>query len=175
VPKNDPAPAAYAPLDPAHVSFSRALPEWLISNGVSLAFTSYQTGGLFLVGVDAQHRLAFHQVNVERAMGLWAGPEQIVLATRNQVIRFVNMLPPGETMNGADRHFIPRVAHTTGDIDAHDVTVLGDGRIVVVNTSFSCLSTLSDTHSFRPIWQPPFISRFSHLGSDPVTKSFNRR
>ena len=30
-----------------------------------------------------------------------------------------------------------------------------------VNTLFSCLATLSETHSFAPLWQPPFVSRLA--------------
>ena len=157
-----PATAASQPtLSPAQISFTRTLPEWLIANQVSLGFTSYQTGRLYLVGVDTEHRLAIHEVHVARAMGVWADPQRLVLATLNQVWRFENMLPPGQYLGGGDRHYIPRVAHTTGDVDAHDIGVMGDGRIVFVNTLFSCLATLSNTHSFKPYWTPPFISKLA--------------
>ena len=46
-----------------------------------------------------------------------------------------------------------------GDDDAHDVAVGADGRPVFVNTLFSCLAAPSEAKSFRPLWQPPFISR----------------
>ena len=157
---------AVGQLSAANISFNRGLPEWLIANRLSLGFTSYQTGRLYLVGVDASFRVAVHEVHVARAMGLWADPQRLVLATLNQIVRFENMLPPGQVMShavggGADRHYIPRVAHTTGDVDAHDVGVMGDGRIVFVNTLFSCLATLSNTHSFKPYWTPPFISKLA--------------
>ena len=41
------------------------------------------------------------------------------------------------------------------------VAIGGDGRIVFVNTLYSCLATLSERHSFKPIWRPPFISRLA--------------
>ncbi len=62
---------------------------------------------------------------------------------------------------GPDRHYVPRVAHTTGDLDVHDIGVMADGRIVFVNTLFSCLATLSPTHGFRVFWKPPFISKLA--------------
>ena len=34
-------------------------------------------------------------------------------------------------------------------------------RKVVRKTHFSCLATVSQTHSFKPIWQPPFISKLA--------------
>ena len=36
-----------------------------------------------------------------------------------------------------------------------------DGRPVFVNTLFSCLATVSDGHSFKPLWRPPFISKLA--------------
>jgi uncharacterized protein (TIGR03032 family) len=30
-----------------------------------------------------------------------------------------------------------------------------------VNTKYSCLATTSDTHSFQPIWKPPFVTRLA--------------
>ena len=38
----------------------------------------------------------------------------------------------------------------------------GSGKqVVFVNTLFSCLATISEQHSFVPLWQPPFISRIA--------------
>ena len=56
---------------------------------------------------------------------------------------------------------MPQVGYTTGDVDAHDVAVGRDGEVIFVNTLFSCLATVSETHSFTPIWQPPFISKLA--------------
>ena len=94
-------------------------------------------------------------------MGLWADPQRLVLATAFQVWRFENILAADQTMNGADRYYVPRVGHTTGEIDIHDISVLGDGRIVFVNTAYSCLSLLSPVHAFRLLWKPSFISKLA--------------
>src|ERR1700727_859928 len=134
---------------------------WLHANQVSLAFTSYQTGRLYLVGVDEAQGLAIHEVGTGRAMGLWADQQRLVLATAFQVWRFENVLAADQIMNGADRYYVPRVAHTTGEIDIHDISVLGDGRIVFVHTAYSCLSLLSPVHAFRLLWKPPFISKLA--------------
>ncbi len=153
----DPGPT---PPEPVNISCTRGLADWLLGNNVSLAFTSYQTGRLYLVGVDDKKRVAFHERFLARAMGLWADPQRIVMSTIFQVWRFENVLG-GPRGTGPDRHFIPRVAHTTGDLDIHDIAVMGDGRIVFVNTLYSCLSTLSPTHAFRVHWKPPFISKLA--------------
>jgi uncharacterized protein (TIGR03032 family) len=65
------------------------------------------------------------------------------------------------TPQGADRKFVPREGRVTGRSDIHDI---GMGEIdgarapVFVNTLFSCLATVSDKASFRPLWRPKFIS-----------------
>jgi len=154
----DDTPAAQRSVE---ISASHGLSGWLRRHDVSLAFTSYQSGRLYLVGVDSQGKVSFHERHLERAMGLWADSQRILLATEFQLWRFENMLPPGQLRDGADRYYVPRVAHTTGDIDAHEIEVLKDGRILFVNTLFSCLALLSPTHSFTPFWKPPFISRLA--------------
>jgi uncharacterized protein (TIGR03032 family) len=53
------------------------------------------------------------------------------------------------------------LGHTTGDVDIHDIVVEADGRVVFVNTLFSCLATPVERHSFRPVWKPPYISRLA--------------
>ena len=93
--------------------------------------------------------------------GLWADAQRLLLATKNQLIRFENVLAPDQRANDADRHYVPRVAHTTGDLDIHDIVVRDDGVIVFANTLYSCLATLHNTHSFTPIWQPPFVSKLA--------------
>jgi uncharacterized protein (TIGR03032 family) len=148
-------------LRPAHISCSRGMAGWLSANQVSLALTSYQTGRLYLVGVDSEQRLAVHEVGTGRAMGVWADPQRLVLATAFQVWRFENILQAGQTKGDADRYYVPRVAHTTGEIDIHDISVLSDGRIVFVNTLYSCLALLSPVHAFTCFWKPPFISKLA--------------
>ena len=83
------------------------------------------------------------------------------LSSLYQIWRFENMLGPGEMSDGYDRLYLPQLGFTTGDCDIHDMAVDADGQLVFVNTLFSCLATTSSTHSFRPLWQPPFISRLA--------------
>jgi uncharacterized protein (TIGR03032 family) len=45
----------------------------------------------------------------------------------------------------------------TGDIGVHEMAFAGD-ELWVVNTRFSCLSTLDPDYSFVPRWRPPFIT-----------------
>ncbi|WP_225540742.1 TIGR03032 family protein [Xanthomonas sp. XNM01] len=56
-----------------------------------------------------------------------------------------------------DACFISRSAHYTGMINIHDID-WGDEGLWAVNSSFSCLCTLSPDASFVPRWKPHFIS-----------------
>ncbi len=56
---------------------------------------------------------------------------------------------------------MPRTAHTTGDLDIHEIGVDGNGRVVFVNSKYSCLATFDRVHSFKPLWQPSFISKLA--------------
>ena len=82
------------------------------------------------------------------------------VASLYQLWRFENALKPGQNHQGYDRVYVPQVGYTTGDVDAHDVMVDETG-VVFVNTLFSCLARPSETHSFQPIWQPPYITRLA--------------
>ncbi|MCB1743348.1 MAG: TIGR03032 family protein, partial [Gammaproteobacteria bacterium] len=62
---------------------------------------------------------------------------------------------------GYDRVYVPRIAHTTGDVDIHDIAPDATGRVVFVNTLFSCLATVSERHSFEVLWRPGFISKLA--------------
>lgn len=158
------APPETAPVAdvPTNISCSRGLSDWLLRHNCSLAFTSYQSGRLYLVGVDEKSAISFHERFLARAMGLWTDTQRLLVSTIFQLWRFENVVPPGGHADGADKHYVPRVAHTTGDIDVHEIGVLDDGRIVFVNTAYSCLATLSQTHSFKPYWVPPFISKLAN-------------
>lgn len=57
----------------------------------------------------------------------------------------------------ADSLFLSRASITTGMINIHDIA-WGDEGLWVVNSTFSCLSTLSPEHSFVARWKPHFIS-----------------
>jgi uncharacterized protein (TIGR03032 family) len=78
-----------------------------------------------------------------------------------QLWRFENSLEPGQVHEGYDRLYVPQLAYTTGDLDIHDVAVDRGGRVVFVNTLFGCLATVSERHSFVPLWKPPFLSRLA--------------
>ncbi len=132
---------------------------WLLEERVSLAFTTYQTNRLFMLGVKQNGALSAFERLLDRPMGLFAESDRLYVGCRYQIWQFDNALPPDANHNGYDALYVPRRSYTTGDVDVHDVRLDMKGdRLVFVNTLYSCLATISERYSFKPIWQPPFIS-----------------
>jgi uncharacterized protein (TIGR03032 family) len=155
---------ATAPEEKFALTSSRHFPEWLAATGGSLAFTTYQAGKLFLLGTRRDGKLSVFERTFPRSMGLGVSTDgrSLALASQYQIHRFDNVLPPGQTnAEGFDAVYAPHAAWVTGDIDAHDVGFGADGRPVFVATLFGCIAAVSDGHSFRPIWKPPFVSRLA--------------
>ena len=139
---------------------------WLQSYGLSLAFTTYQAGKLFFVGVNANEQLSIFERTFDRCMGLAVAGKRLYMSTRYQLWRFEDVLTSGQLHEGYDALYLPRISYVTGDLDIHDIVVLPDSNqrqesVAFVNTLFNCVGTVSGTHSFVPLWKPPFISEIS--------------
>ena len=143
------------------ISSSRQLLSWLAEQQLSIALTTYQVGKLYFIGLKPDNGLSVFERSFNRCMGLCATPNGLYMSSLYQVWRFENVFEPGQNQDGFDRLYVPQVGYTTGDLDIHDMAVDRDGRLVFVNTLFGCLATLSETHSFKPLWQPPFISKLA--------------
>ncbi|MBT6274975.1 MAG: DUF4915 domain-containing protein, partial [Chromatiales bacterium] len=80
--KNDSAaPAKF------EVSTSRQFPQWLAEQRVSLAFTTYQAGKLFLIGLNPQGRLSIFERTFSRCMGLAGNDQTLWMSTLYQMWR----------------------------------------------------------------------------------------
>ncbi len=146
---------------PFPMTASRGFVDWLISQQVSLAFSTYQTGKLFLVGHNDQNQFSVFERTFERAMGLAGDEQTIYMATLYQLWRLENVLQPGETLEGYDRLYVPQVGQTTGDLNVHDVALGGNGQPLFISARFSCLATTSDRYHFKPLWMPKFITKLA--------------
>ena len=141
-------------------SVSSGLTGFMAQNNISLALTSYQSGKFYLIGRNPKGGIMINERFFMKAMGICAQGSTLVLATMMQLLRFENILEKEQFINDTfDACYVPRVAYTTGVLDAHDVGVMQDGQIVFVNTRYNCLAVASKRHSFKPIWKPSFISR----------------
>jgi uncharacterized protein (TIGR03032 family) len=143
---------------------SHQFPQWLADMGVSISFTTYQAGKVFLLGLKPDGRLSVFERTFPRGMGIAVSADgrTLALATQFQIHRFDNLLPAGQASpEGYDAVYAPHAGWVTGDLDAHDVAFGDDGRPLFVNTLFSCVASVSESHSFKPVWKPPFISRLA--------------
>lgn len=140
---------------------SERLYQWLDTEQISLAFTTYQTNRLFLVGRNENGRLAVNERLFDKPMGLYASNESLYMATRYQIWQLENRLANDEQYQGCDWLYVPSQSHTTGDLNVHDVVVTQEQKILFINTDFSCLATLQAGFSFAPIWKPPFITKLA--------------
>ncbi len=143
------------------LSSSRQFSSWLGEQNLSIAFTTYQAGKVFFVGLNPNGRLSVFERTFARCMGLAGDDQTLWMSSLFQMWRLENTLPQGELSNGYDRLYVPRAAYTTGDLDVHDIAVGEDGKPIFIATLFSCIATISDTHSIKPLWKPPFISRLA--------------
>ena len=147
--------------DRLEIMGSRQFNSWLGEQQISLAFTTYQAGKIFLIGLQPDGRLSIFERTFNRSMGLWATSQTLWMSSLYQLWRLENTLSDRQVYQGYDRLYVPQIGYTTGDLDIHDLAIDREGKIIFVNTLFSCLATVSQKHSFIPLWQPPFISKLA--------------
>src|SRR6187402_1533159 len=101
VPPNGPAKAGDTANAPEiEYSISNGLLARLAQLNISLAFTSYQSGLLSVLGRKPQGGLHLHQSAVAKPMGLCVGDNgRLTLASAAQIIRYENVLEPHERVN----------------------------------------------------------------------------
>ncbi len=151
-----------APAPGVGLTFSNGLPKWLATYDIALAFTSYQTGRLYLVGHGSEGKLSIHEAHYPQAMGIVGDMNRLYLGSLHQVVRLESVLQPGQIANQAhDKVYVPRNIQIIGDVDIHELGICADGKVNFVNTKYSCIAEFSLYHSFKPVWKPIFISRLT--------------
>ncbi len=146
--------------DEVEYSVSPGLANRLAGSNISIAFTSYQSGLLYFIGLNQKGGINIHQAAMPKPMGLCMDTNGVLTMTGGfEIMRFENVLEKDQQINHVfDACYVPRIVHVTGNLDAHDVGIDSDGQPVFVNTRFNCLATVSSRHSFKPVWRPPFVS-----------------
>ena len=143
------------------INTSRQFLSWLAEHRLSIAFTTYQIGKVYFIGLKPDNTLSVFERSFNRCMGLCTTANGLYMSSLFQIWRFENVFETGQQSDGFDRLYVPQVGYTTGDLDIHDMAVDSNGRLIFVNTLFGCLATLSETHSFKPFWQPFFLSKLA--------------
>src|SRR6185437_17063875 len=149
------------PHPPFTCTFSPNIPELLYQLNCTLALTTYQAHKVVLLSAVNTENLVQLPRNFEKAMGMAVEGERIAIASKNEVTILANSpstaiaFPPSP--NKYDSLYLPRATYYTGALDLHDMA-WGKEGLYAINTRFSCISLIDDHVSFRPIWQPYFIS-----------------
>ncbi len=128
----------------------------------SLVVSTYQAGKVLVLGAR-QGQLTISFVDYDRPMGVAIGRDQLAVGAGASVHFLRANHPAASSVHPAGSHdgcFVPHHSRHTGRILVHDLD-WGTEGLWVVNTLFSCLCTLDDTHSFVPRWKPSFISRLA--------------
>ena len=145
---------------PAEVS--PGLVSWMIRHQISLVCSACRAGQLLFIGSRSDGAPVFTTAQFAGAMGLVAFSQRVYLATQTSILRLENALRPDELADDQfDRLFVPRNAQITGNIGLHELAIEPSGRIIFVNTRYSCIATVSMTHAFKPLWKPAFVSKIA--------------
>lgn len=126
----------------------------------SLMVTTYQAGKLLVLGVH-KGLLKISFSTYDQPMGLAVKGDRLAIGTRKQMNFLAGNRDVARTVAPADTWdvcYVPRTSTWTGSIHGHDLA-WGTEGLWVVNTLFSCLSTLHEQYSFVPRWKPRFISQ----------------
>lgn len=150
------------PSEHTDIGVSSGFSRWLMAHNTSLAFSSYQSNRLFLVGRMPNGKVSVHQQLFRRAMGLAWEQDRLYLASLTEIWRLENQLGSDEFAEGHfDVQLMPRQTYVTGNLDVHEMAITMGGRLIFVATDLSCLGILDPVRSFRPVWKPPFISEIA--------------
>ena len=148
-----------APIAEASYQATGNFPHLLDQLGISVLVSTYQAGKLLVLGTH-QGQLTVGFNNFDRVMGIAVHSRKIAIGTRSQIWYMRSAPDLAGRIEPIGRHdacFLTRSSHVTGEIHGHELGWVGE-ELWVVNTLFSCLSTIDPEYSFVPRWKPPFVS-----------------
>lgn len=152
------------PLPPYSCTCSPNIPELLRGLKISLILSTYQAGKVIFLSATEDDKLVQLPRHFNTPMGIAFADDKLAIATKNEVVELRNypeMAPnyPSKP-NTYDSIFLYRALYYTGQLSLHDMYFI-DNKIIATNTLFSCIASISNEHSFTPIWKPDFIEEYS--------------
>ena len=149
------------PPPPFACTYSRNFPELLMQLQCSLAISTYQAGKVIFVSPKNVDELVQLPRNFDTPMGMTIYGQRLAVATKQEIVVLANapLLASGypRQPNTYDGLYVPRATYFTGTVSIHDLA-WGTQGLWAVNTLFSCLALVDDEYSFKPQWQPSFIT-----------------
>ena len=149
--------------DKPTLNASPGLGAWLIEQGGSLAFTTYQSARIFFLSGKDDGQTMAHERIMGTAMGLAVEKDQLWISNQQQLWRFANVGARQFSDQHFDAVYMPRQAYLLGGCDVHDLVANVRHRgelheLLFVNTRFSCIAAPDPHYNFRPVWKPDFVS-----------------
>lgn len=111
---------------------------------MSLAFATYQTEKLFLIGLQPDGRLSVFERTFNGCMGMWSDGQAMWMSSLYQLWRFENVLDRDQLA----ARWLRSILRAAGGIhlrciDVHDVCVNGEGCVVFANILYLVVWPLS--------------------------------
>ena len=143
-------------------TYSPSILSWFKNNECNIIATSYKTNMIYSMGITEDNgiekfSLWFNWFN--RPTAISVDSDHLWLSTQHSILKCANTSSKENLEEGFDCSFVPMNTFNTNNIDGHDFTTTKDGKLMFVNTKFSCISTLSDTYNFNVEYVPPWISK----------------
>jgi uncharacterized protein (TIGR03032 family) len=145
-----------------HFQYSPDFSEILSHLHATVIVSTYQAGKVLVLGVQ-KNQLQISFLDFDQPMGIAVGADRIAVGSSSgiQFLKANHSAASTVAPQGSyDGCYVAHTSRHTGRIMGHDLG-WGHNGLWVVNTLFSCLCTLDDTHSFVPRWKPTFISRLA--------------
>jgi len=135
--------------------------DWLAEANGTVAVSTYQAGKVAMIGWDGR-QVTLLMREFDKPLGMTAVGDRLAIAAKHDLWILANspLLAHDflETSPGRyDALYLPRTTYHTGDLNTHDVAILGND-IWLAATRFSCLAKASHDFSFEPVWKPKFVS-----------------
>ncbi len=149
------------PLPPFSCTYSPNVPELLSQLKCTIALSTYQAGKVVFLSATGNDKMIQLPRTFSSAMGIATTKNKLAVACKSEVVVLTNTpkmaanYPPQP--NTYDALYLPRAQYFTGQLALHDMN-WNDGNLLAINTLFSCISAIDEDYSFKPIWQPKFIT-----------------
>ena len=140
-------------------TYSQNIVEFLAKSKISILLSTYQTDKIMIIGQE-NNEFDIRSKDFPRPMGMTFHKGKLYAGLGHGIYQFGNFSSVAKGLEEGNRYdacYMPQNIHFTADIDIHEMEFCKD-ELYFINTKFSCLCIKEANSSFKPIWQPPFIS-----------------
>lgn len=149
------------------IEFDRHFLGWIDDVNGSIVLSSYKKNQVMCVGstLNIERKQAIPSLwmsDFVRPMGLCVGKSTLWVGSANLLWRHVEngkRESHDKAFTDFDMSYIPRELRLINDIDCHDIVEDSAGKVYFVSALFGCVCNVSNVHSFKVFWSPPWQSK----------------